>query len=59
MTGAELRKKLLAAALEMQAGQGQIVYSPAAIVCAESGLSEAQPDDLTGVSCQSKDTAGQ
>ena len=30
MTGAELGEKLLAAALEMQAGQGRIVYSPAA-----------------------------
>lgn len=50
MTGEELGLKLLASVKQMKAGQGTVVYSPAAEARASSGLSQSQFAELMGVS---------
>jgi len=50
MTGEELGLKLLASVKQMKAGQGAVVYSPAAEARASSGLSQSQFAELMGVS---------
>lgn len=50
MTGEELGEKLLAAAREMAAGKGAVVYSPVVSARTASGLSQVQFASLMGVS---------
>lgn len=50
ITGEELGRKLLAAALEMAAGKGRFVHSPMIATRSASGLSQAQFAGLMGVS---------
>lgn len=50
MTGEELGQKLLAAAREMSAGKGKVVYSPMIAARKSSGLSQSQFAELMGVS---------
>lgn len=50
MTGEELGKKLLAAAREMAAGQGEAVYSSAIAARKALGLSQSEFAKLLGVS---------
>ena len=50
ITGEELGEKLLAAAREMAAGKGEVVYSPAIAARKALGLSQAEFAKLLGVS---------
>lgn len=50
ITGEELGEKLLAAAKEMAAGQGVVVYSPAIVARKSLGLSQSEFAKLLGVS---------
>lgn len=52
MTGEELGEKLLQAVREMQAGLGQVVYSPVAEARAKTGLSAGQFAELLGISVE-------
>lgn len=50
MTGEELGQKLLAAAQEMAAGKGKVVFSPVISARKASGLTQEQFSRLMGVS---------
>ena len=50
MTGEELGEKLLAAAREIAAGQGEVVHSPAIAARKALGLSQTEFARLLGVS---------